>query len=76
MICLGDNLNMSAADQLCSETVAKAEGEFGHIIACLENIVCSVVYIPGNVSELSILSHTASVCACARVPTLCVCVTH
>ncbi len=49
VVCLGDSLNMSTADQACDETIATGEGEFGHIIACLENIVCAVVYIPGNV---------------------------
>lgn len=49
VLCMGDNLNLSVAEQGDDALVATAEGEFGHIIACLENIVCSVVYIPGNV---------------------------
>lgn len=49
VVCLGDSLNMSTADQASDEKIAVGEGEFGHIIACLENIVCAVAYIPGNV---------------------------
>ncbi len=52
VLCLGDSLNMSTADQSSDEKIAVGEGEFGHIVACLENIACAVAYIPGNVSEL------------------------
>jgi hypothetical protein len=49
VLCLGDSLNLSTADQSDNTALLTAESEMSQVVTCLENIKCRVVLKPGNV---------------------------
>ena len=52
VLCLGDSLNMSTADQSSRDALITGESDLSQVLTCLENIKCRVLYIPGNVRRV------------------------